>query len=214
VQGSRATAKSGAIPNHGEETPAYQVLAQHGLLDASYRIETAEEIDALPENATRLGNCLLSCFCCPLKCFFSTFEVNAATLKLVEDGRGSFMFYGEGVHRICDPFYTVGNTVKYNKGAVVHGDRTLVVVQQGQIGYCQDQGHPILLPPGLHQWRSPTMVFEKVFDLNNNVVRMGPLTLVTVDSGYSAVTEDNGMQKILVGGNTYLLTHRNWKFQK
>ena len=43
---------------------------------------------------------------------------------------------------------------------------------------------------------------------------MGPLTLVTVDSGYSAVTEDNGAQQILAGGNTYLLTHRNWKFQK
>eukprot|EP00966_Prymnesium_polylepis_P328258 7384061-Prymnesium_polylepis.3 len=61
---------------------------------------------------------------------------------------------------------------------------------------------------------SPTMIFEKSFDLNNNVIRMGPLTLITVDSGYSAVTEDNGEQKILAGGSTYLLTHRNWKFQK
>ena len=43
---------------------------------------------------------------------------------------------------------------------------------------------------------------------------MGPLTLVTVDDGYSAVTEDNGRQHILDGGRTYLLTHRNWKFQK
>ena len=69
------------------------------------------------------------------------------------------------------------------------------------------------------------MTFERAFDLNNNVIRcvcvcvsyqlpsdrcpphwgrltggrssrrMGPLTLVTVDSGYSAVTEDNGEQK-------------------
>merc|ERR1719261_2123711 len=58
------------------------------------------------------------------------------------------------------------------------------------------------------------MSFERAFDLNNNVLRMGPLTLVTVDSGYSAVTEDNGKQHILKGGQTYLLTHRNWKFQK
>lgn len=28
------------------------------------------------------------------------------------------------------------------------------------------------------------------------------------------MTEDNGEQKILEGGSTYLLTHRNWKFQK
>jgi regulator of protease activity HflC (stomatin/prohibitin superfamily) len=58
------------------------------------------------------------------------------------------------------------------------------------------------------------MVFEKSFDLNNNVIHLGPNTLLTVDAGYSAVTEDNGMQKILKGGATYLLTHRNWKFQK
>ena len=51
-------------------------------------------------------------------------------------------------------------------------------------------------------------------DLNNNVISMPPLTLVTVDEGYSAVTEDNGKQRILPGGNTYLLDHRNWKFQK
>merc|ERR1712232_1474137 len=37
---------------------------------------------------------------------------------------------------------------------------------------------------------------------------------VTVDSGYAAVTEDNGEQKVLPGGRTYLLTHKNWKFQK
>merc|ERR1719498_741632 len=43
---------------------------------------------------------------------------------------------------------------------------------------------------------------------------MGPLTLVTVDEGYAAITEDNGRQEILAGGECYLLTHRNWKFQK
>jgi len=88
------------------------------------------------------------------------------------------------------------------------------VVEQGHIGFALDKGQPLLLPPGLHQWKSPTLVFVKMFDLNNNVIRMGPLTLVTVDSGYAAVTEDNGSQKILDGGDTYLLTHRNWKFQK
>merc|ERR1719231_2120169 len=113
-----------------------------------------------------------------------------------------------------DPFYSVGKAVNYQKGVIRHGDLTIAVVEQGQIGYASDQGQPILLPPGLHQWRSPTMFFEKAFDLNNNVIRMGPLTLVTVDSGYCAVTEDNGEQKILTGGTTYLLTHRNWKFQK
>lgn len=43
---------------------------------------------------------------------------------------------------------------------------------------------------------------------------MGPYTLVTVDEGYAGVTSDNGEQKILPGGQAYMLTHRNWKFEK
>uniref|UniRef100_A0A7S4IJA8 Band 7 domain-containing protein n=1 Tax=Prymnesium polylepis TaxID=72548 RepID=A0A7S4IJA8_9EUKA len=195
-------------------TPAYEILKDNGLLDSSYRITSSEEIDAVPSNATRGGNLALDCFCLPVKCCFRTFEVDAGKVQLVSDGRGKFYFYGQGVHRICDPFYKVGKSMTYYKGLIQHGDLTLCVVEQGQIGYALDQGQPVLLPPGLHQWRSPTMIFEKSFDLNNNVIRMGPLTLITVDSGYSAVTEDNGEQKILAGGSTYLLTHRNWKFQK
>ena len=169
----------------GEDSPAYAVLSRHGLLNTSYRLDTSEQIDAVPENATRPVNCLLDVLCCPAKCCFSTFEVDAAKLQLVEDGRGSFYFYGPGVHRICDPFYKLGNQVTYSKGVVKHGDLTLAVVEQGHIGFALDQGQPILLPPGLHQWRSPTMVFEKSYDISNNVIRLGPFTLVTVDSGYS-----------------------------
>merc|ERR1719230_477443 len=184
----------------------------------SYRLESSTEIDAVPENASRGTNFLLNAFCCPLTCcgtgVIKTFEVDASTLRLGYDGRGGFSFFGPGVHRVCDPFYKVDKQVEYKKGTVRHGDLTLCVVEQGQVGYAYDQGQPILLPPGLHQWRSPTMVFEKSYDLNNNVIHMGPFTLVTVDAGYSAVTEDNGEQKILIGGATYLLTHRNWKFQK
>jgi len=199
---------------HREDTPAYKILADSNLLDSSHRLPTGAVPDSVPANASRTANCLLNFFCCPLKCLFHTFEVDSGTIKLVEDGRGGFEFYGVGVHRICDPFFKVGKTMRYHHGHVEHGDRTLIVVEQGKIGYASDQGQPVFLPPGLHQWRSPTMRFEKSFDLNNNVIRLGPLTMVTVDSGYSAVTEDNGEQKILAGGKTYLLAHRNHKFQK
>merc|ERR1711920_568220 len=45
-------------------------------------------------------------------------------------------------------------------------------------------------------------------------IRLGPYTMITVDEGYAAVTQDNGEQKILEGGRAYMLTHRNWKFEK
>jgi regulator of protease activity HflC (stomatin/prohibitin superfamily) len=53
-----------------------------------------------------------------------------------------------------------------------------------------------------------------LIDLNEPVIRLGPWTLLTIDQGYMAVTQDNGRQVILDGGAVYLLTHRNWKFEK
>lgn len=38
--------------------------------------------------------------------------------------------------------------------------------------------------------------------------------MIIVCTGYAAVTQNNGQQKILPGGHVYLLTHRNWKFEK
>merc|ERR1712216_740643 len=87
-------------------------------------------------------------------------------------------------------------------------------VPQGFIGLCEDRGQPVLLPPGMHQWKSDTLKFLKKVDLAKHVIDLGPLTLVTVDEGYSAVSQDNGRQVILEGGKTHMLTHRQWKFEK
>eukprot|EP00665_Eupelagonemidae_sp_cell47_P000294 gene294-5760_t len=75
-------------------------------------------------------------------------------------------------------------------------------------------GQPVLLPPGLHQWQSATMSFEKQIDLHQHVIKMGPYTLLTVDKGYDAVTQNNGRQTVLPGGSVHLLNHRNWQFEK
>jgi regulator of protease activity HflC (stomatin/prohibitin superfamily) len=82
------------------------------------------------------------------------------------------------------------------------------------VGLCYDCDQPILLPPGLHQWKSDTLVFQRSIDLAKSVVNLGPYTLVTVDEGYAAITQDNGKQAILDGGEMHMLTHRNWKFEK
>merc|ERR1712159_711070 len=85
---------------------------------------------------------------------------------------------------------------------------------QGHIGYAEDMGQPVLLPPGLHEWRSSTLQFKKHVDLNNSMIHLGPYTVITVDEGYCAVTQNNGRQMVLPGGATHLLNHRNWKFEK
>jgi len=89
-----------------------------------------------------------------------------------------------------------------------------VVVPQGFIGLAEDMGQPVLLPPGMHQWSSATMHFNRCVDLTMPVIGLGPYTLLTVDKGYEAVTQNNGKQEVLAGGEVHLLTHRNHKFEK
>merc|ERR1712167_97761 len=108
----------------------------------------------------------------------------------------------------------VWDDVALTQEVIVHGGRTVVTVKQGCVGYCEDMGQPILLPPGLHEWQSQTLKFKDSVDLNNSLIRLGPYTIITVDEGYCAVTQNNGQQMVLQGGATHLLNHRNWKFEK
>ena len=88
-----------------------------------------------------------------------------------------------------------------------------MTVPQGNLGFATDQGEPVLLPPGLHYIKSDTLSYQRAFDLSEQVVQLGPYTCITVDEGYSIITQDNGKQVILPGGQVHLLTHRNWKLE-
>jgi len=201
---------------NAEDSPSYEVLLQHNMLSMQYRVADETHLEVVPPNSTRLWNLMSGLLCAPLRCcFMSNFEVPNGTIKLAEDGRGNYAFYGAGVHQVNDPWYTFqSDSVSYASGDITHGDRAIVVVPQGFIGYCCDRGQPVLLPPGMHQWRSNTLKFERLIDLNLHVIPLGPWTLLTIDEGYMAVTQDNGRQIILNGGEVHLLTHRNWKFEK
>merc|ERR1719277_2091616 len=58
------------------------------------------------------------------------------------------------------------------------------------------------------------MDFQKSVALKDHLIKLGPYTLLTVDEGYAAVTQNNGKQQILPGGHTHLLDHKNWRFEK
>merc|ERR1711977_244225 len=111
-------------------------------------------------------------------------------------------------------FLKLRDEMALSEQLITTGDRTIVTVQQGHIGYAEDMGQPVLLPPGLHEWQSQTLKFVRSVDLNNANIKLGPYTVLTVDEGYCAVTQNNGKQIILQGGETHLLGHRNWKFEK
>jgi regulator of protease activity HflC (stomatin/prohibitin superfamily) len=119
------------------------------------------------------------------------------------------------MHNIFSPFTKmIGKTKSVQDEVVIHGDRTIVTVSQGKVGYATDRGQPVILPPGLHCWRSPTLKFERSVVLQNHCIDLGPFTILTVDEGYAAITQNNGKQEILAGGETHLLPHIKWKFEK
>lgn len=200
-----------------EDSKSYEILNSHNLLSKQYRVASESELILEAPNSTRIRNTLLTLATCP--CFFfglsKGFEVPSGSLKTAYDGRGNYKFFGPGVHQILDPYYSVEqDNVLISSQIIRNGDRTIVTVNQGFIGFCLERGQPILLPPGMHQWQSATLKFKEFIDLNQPVIKLGPWTLLTIDQGYMAVTQDNGKQTILEGGEVYLLTHRNHKFEK
>jgi len=209
---------------HPWDSPAYEILTRHKLLRDDWRVESYDELDTRPGNSTPLRNLLYRLFCC-WNPALKTAEVPSGCVRKMEDGRGGFAFLGhsgpkQGIHLYWDLFYRINETAKINgangtNGMIINtGDRWIVVVPQGFIGLAEDMGQPILLPPGLHQWRSATMAFSQCVDLTKPVINLGPYTLLTVDRGYEAVTQNNGKQEVLAGGEVHLLTHRNHKFEK
>jgi hypothetical protein len=194
-----------------EESPCYEILNTHKLLTTEYRVSSVDELALSEPNSSRAKNSILEsllCLTCT-RCFYNGFEVPNGTIKKVYDGRGNYYFCGPGVHLMLDLYTTVTEgVVPIADTWIVHGDRTIVTVNQGFIGYCMERGQPVLLPPGLHQWKNPVLKFERLIDLNQPVIELGPWTLLTIDQGYMAVTQDNGQQVILDGGSVYLLTRK------
>merc|ERR1711934_83748 len=192
-----------------EESPAYTVL--EGLLESKYRVGGEDELDLIYGTSSRCYNLMVL----PLACCTASFEVASGHIRLADDGSGNYLLFGSGVHFVCDMFVKVQREdVPLTQELILWGDRTIVTVKQGHIGYAEDMGQPVLLPPGLHEWKSSTLKFHHHVDLNNTMIKLGPFTVMTVDEGYSAITQNNGTQVVLPGGNTHLLNHRNWKFEK
>jgi len=214
---------------HDWDSPAYEVLTKHNLIRLDWRVAGVEELQFLEGNTTPTANCLrsLACGCCLFRACCKMAEVPAGTLRKMEDGFGGFQFLGNrgpyrGIHFYCDAFMRIdpknvhlNSSTSATDGVTIHnGDQWIVIIPQGFIGLALDMGQPVLLPPGMHQWRSATMCFDKCVDLTKPVIALGPYTLLTVDKGYEAVTQNNGMQQVLEGGAVHLLTHRNHKFEK
>merc|ERR1719262_190165 len=152
--------------------------------------------------------------CCIYNCTHIEAFVPAGHVGKLMNDRNEYLFMQPGMHNIRTVYMRqTGNPVPL-RGHITHGNRTIVIVEQGYLGFAQDNGQPVLLPPGIHVWTSESLFFIKPVPLDDHIVELGPMTLVTVDEGYAAITQDNGKQCVLEGGHTHLLTHKNHKFEK
>merc|ERR1719486_1149750 len=128
--------------------------------------------------------------------------------------KNEYLFLQPGMHNIKSCFIKESGAPMPLRGHIQHGNRTIVIVEQGYLGLAMDNGQPVLLPPGIHVWTSESLFFVRPVALDDHIVNLGPMTLVTVDEGYAAVPQNNGKQVVLPGGHTHLLKHKNHKFEK
>mmetsp|Transcript_49083 Transcript_49083/g.90548 ORF Transcript_49083/g.90548 Transcript_49083/m.90548 type:complete len:474 (+) Transcript_49083:47-1468(+) len=206
-----------------EQSPAYKALHDAGLIVNTYKVSNIDELQVVAPNSSVEQNLSKRSMAYVLgvgvgglayDCVIKQFSVRAGCVRPATHNDGTYFFYGPGVHSIIGIFVTLQHEVPLTQAMIEHGNRAIVTVPQGFIGLAFDQGQPIILSPGMHQWQSHTMMFKELIDLSTSVIRIGPFTLLTIDEGYAAVTQDNGKQQVLAGGHTHMLTHRNWKFEK
>jgi regulator of protease activity HflC (stomatin/prohibitin superfamily) len=209
-----------------EDSPSYAILKSHGMLTTEYRKSSFEDIFSpidFKANSSHSGNWMArfaSCWCIPgvgcamYNATHTEMFVPSGHVGLLIDNENRFLFAQPGMHNIPSMWIQVDREPEQLDKVIVHGNRTLLVVQQGTIGVAWDNGQPKLFPPGIHSWLSETLRFESFIPLDRHVIEFGPYTLLTVNEGYAAVTQNNGKQHILPGGQVHLLTHQNWRFEK
>lgn len=206
----------------GESSRAYEALMAADLLVLKHRRESIEAIFTgvdITKNTDHYQNIKLKCkmghyCCCPFyNIFRRDFFVPAGHVGLLMNERNDYYFAQPGMHNVSGMFTRLEKIEKL-RGHIEHGNRTIVIVEQGYVGYAMDNGQPVLLPPGIHVWTSESLYFERSYPLDDHIIKLGPYTILTVDEGYAAVTQNNGKMSILEGGKTHILNHKNWKFEK
>lgn len=208
----------------GDDTPAYAVLKAAKILCHKYKRKSVEDIfqgtDLMAEASAEHNikeRCKTGyyCGCCCIYILSHTeMFVPAGHVGLLMNERNEYLFAQPGMHNINAIFTRkVGDPLPL-RGHIRHGNRTIVIIEQGYIGFATDNGQPVLLPPGIHVWTSESLEFDRAVALHDHIISLGPYTLITCDEGYAAVTQNNGKQMVLAGGAAHLLDHMNWKFEK
>ena len=169
----------GAPTGRAEDTPAYIALRRAGVLCTEHRRKDIEDIftgldlkqntDQWKNIVARAKNCCCLFPCAYYACHTEMF-VPAGHVGFLMDQQNRYLFAQPGMHNINSMFIRVTSEPRPLRGHIKHGNRTIVVVDQGSIGYASDNGQPVLLPPGIHVWTSESMDFVSQFHLNDHII--------------------------------------------
>ena len=167
-----------------EETPAYAALRAAGVLCDDHRRHSIEAIFTgvdLAANTDRVTNLTTRAryYACPvLGCLLynathTELFVPAGCVGFLMDDK-NYLFAQPGMHNIASMFIRVVAPPKELRGHIRHGNRTIVIIDQGCLGYATDIGQPVLLPPGIHVWTSESLEFHTQVALNDHIITLGP----------------------------------------
>jgi regulator of protease activity HflC (stomatin/prohibitin superfamily) len=189
--------------------------AERQLFCTKYQIEDADAIQLLPESScgTKLAK-TVGCLAVPGLGWL----YGLCNLKLIPKGdigmvmnSGRPELIGPGWHAVVEPLRKWQGKVSLSDEVIQFATKEIITVKDGFVGLAWDRGEPVLLPPGMHQWDSSTLKFEKTFDRKNAKLEIGPFTFCTIQKGDVGVSFDRGELSLLPAGY-HVLKHALHKF--
>uniref|UniRef100_A0A7S3LSK9 Band 7 domain-containing protein n=1 Tax=Aplanochytrium stocchinoi TaxID=215587 RepID=A0A7S3LSK9_9STRA len=194
---------------------AYECLREHALLCNDYMMKKGEDFSAIKPNTNHFNVTI------PKNAKQKqVISIGKGKLGKLKTGDGSFYFLAAGRHEfpLSQGFKVEKNQINIKStlskdGFIQWGDRYIVCVKQGFVGFAKKGEEVIVLPPGYHQWKDEKLEFRQFCNLSAPHVTIGPYSILSVDEGYSAITINNGKIDIKKGGNVYFLDHENHQFK-
>uniref|UniRef100_A0A7S3LR24 Band 7 domain-containing protein n=1 Tax=Aplanochytrium stocchinoi TaxID=215587 RepID=A0A7S3LR24_9STRA len=194
---------------------AYECLREHALLCNDYMMKKGEDFNAIKPNTNHFKMILSK----NIK-QKQVISIGDGKLGKIKTGDGSFYFLAAGCHEfpLCQGYNVEKNQIDIKStlskdGYIQWGDRYIVWVKPGFVGFAERGEEVIVLPPGYHQWKDEKLEFKQFCNLSAPHVSIGPFSILSVDEGYSAITINNGKMDIKKGGNVYFLGHENHQFK-
>jgi regulator of protease activity HflC (stomatin/prohibitin superfamily) len=126
-------------------------------------------------------------------------QIKAGQVGLAWD-RNKPIFLQPGRYEVSSNNFDYVGSKNANEKIIKHGPRTIVRVNQGEIGYAWEQGKALELKPGIYDKEDAQFIFDKHVPANQDVIQFGHITHIIVKAGEARAVWDDGKLQILHEG--------------